>query len=144
MSIDVTTEVTIRRPRAAVAEFMFEPRNDKVWTKAVVEVKPLTEGPLRAGSMVERTVQFLGRRFAYRYEVLDADGTSFVEMKVDDPFPMHVRYELSDAGDHTVAKIRTHGDATGFFRIAAPFMRGMVRRNITRDLTMLKQHLEQG
>lgn len=120
---------------------MFDPRNDAVWTRAVVEVRPLTDGPLRAGSRVERVVKFLGRKFGYLYEVTAADARS-VEIKVQQPFPMHVRYELRDAPEGTLASIHTHGDATGFFRVAAPLMTRMVRRNITRDLAMLKQHLE--
>lgn len=141
MAIDVRTEVVIRRSPEEVAAFMFEPKNDAIWTRAVEEVRPLTEGPLRPGSKVERVVKFLGRRFGYLYEVTDADARS-VEIKVDDPFPMFVRYELQDAPEGTLASIRTHGDATGFFRVAAPLMARMVRRNISRDLQCLKEHLE--
>jgi hypothetical protein len=48
-----------------------------------------------------------------------------------------------DADGGTIARIRARGDATGFFRVAAPFMARMVRRNIGKDLELLKQHLEQ-
>jgi hypothetical protein len=143
MAIDVTTEVVIRRPRADVAAFMFDPRNDATWTTGVVECRPLDDGRLRTGSRVERHVKFLGRKFAYLYEVVDAEDDAFVEMKVEQPFPMLVRYELVDADGGTIARIRARGDATGFFRVAAPFMARMVRRNIGKDLELLKQHLEQ-
>lgn len=142
MSIDIRTQVLIRRPRAQVAGFMFDPRNDAIWTKGVIECRPLTDGPLRQGSRVERIVKFLGRRFGYQYEVVAADGERFVEMHVTQPFPMHIRYELDDAPEGTVAGIRAQGDATGFFRVAAPLMSRMVRRNITNDLELLKEHLE--
>ena len=143
MSIDVETRVTIRRPRGEVAAFMFDPANDMLWTKAVVACRQLTEGSLRAGSRVERTVVFLGRRFAYVYEVLEADPLRYLELSVAKPFPMRVRYQLDDAEDgNTIATIHTWGDATGFFRIAGPLMAPMVRRNIARDLEVLKRHLE--
>src|SRR5262245_49739575 len=45
MAIDVRIEILIRLPRAQVAAFMFEPRNDKVWTSGVVDCRPLTDGP---------------------------------------------------------------------------------------------------
>jgi hypothetical protein len=142
MAIDVQTEVLIRRPRAEVAEFMFDPKNDAMWTTGVVECRPLTEGRLRAGSKVERVTKFLGRQFGYTYEVVDADADGFVEMKVEQPFPMQIRYELRDAPEGTLARIRAQGDATGFFRLAAPFMSRMVRRNITNDLETMKEYLE--
>lgn len=65
---------------------MFDPRNDAIWTTGVIECRPLTDGPLRQGSRVERTVKFLGRRFGYQYEVVAADGERFVEMRVTQPF----------------------------------------------------------
>ena len=124
---------------------MFDPRNDKAWTKAVIEVRQLDEGPVRPGTRVERTVRFLGKRFSYVYEVLASDPQRSLELTVTQPFPMHVRYQLDDAenGD-TVASIRTWGDATGFFRVAGPLMAVMVRKNIGRDLEMLKRQLEAG
>lgn len=142
MGIDIKTQVLIQRPRAEVASFMFDPRNDAIWTTGVVESRPLTDGPLRAGSRVERVSKFLGRQFGYAYEVIAADDDSFVQMRVEEPFPMQIRYELEDAPEGTVARIRAQGDATGFFRVAAPLLGRMVRRNITNDLETLKGYLE--
>jgi hypothetical protein len=142
MSINVQTEVLIRRPSTEVAAFMFDPRNDKVWTTGVVECRPLTDGPLRTGSRVERITKFLGRPIGYKYEVVAADGERFVQMHVEEPFPMEVRYELEPRPEGTLTRIRAQGDASGFFRLAAPLMSKMVRRNITNDLELLKKHLE--
>lgn len=142
MGITVQTQVEIRRPRAEVAAFMFDPRNDAIWTTGVVECRPLTDGPLRAGSLVERVARFMGRQFGYQYEVTAADDDGFVEMRVEKPFPMHIRYELEDTSEGTLARIRTQGDPGGFFRLAGPLLGPMVRRNITKDLELLKEHLE--
>lgn len=142
-AVDVAPEVVIRRPRAAVAAYMFDPRNDAEWTANVKEVRPRQEGRLSVGSRVERVVRFLGREFGYEYEVLAAEGDRFVMLRVEQPFPMRVRYELEDEGDGaTRARIRATGDPGGFFRIAAPLMRLMVRRSIRRDLGALKRNVE--
>jgi len=142
MAIDVKPEIVIHRPRAVVAAYMFDPRHDAEWTTGVISVRPLTDGPLRAGARVERTVKFLGRRFGYQYECVDAAPERFVELRVEQPFPMQVRYQLDDVPDGTLASIRARGEASGFFRVAAPLLSRMVRRNITRDLEQLKQILE--
>jgi hypothetical protein len=122
--------------------FMFDPCNDAIWTTGVVESRPLTEVPLRTGSRVERISKFLGRQFGYQYKVVAADGERFVQMDVKEPFPMQIRYELESQPEGTLTRIRAQGDATGFFRLAAPLMSRMVRRNITHDLELLKKHLE--
>ena len=146
MSTDVRVEVTIQRSRAQVAAFMFNPTNDAIWTTGVVDVRPLTEGRLRVGSKVERTSKFLGRQFAYQYEVVEADDDRLVAMRVEQPFPMVIRYELLDAseGAGTRATIHARGNAGGFYRIAAPLLNRMVKRSITNDLESLKEYLEAG
>jgi hypothetical protein len=142
MAIDVTCEVVIHRPRAAVAAFMFEPRNDAQWTTGVVESRPRSDGPLREGARVERVSKFLGRQFAYEYEVTAMEPERFVELRVERPFPMQIRYTLEDAAGGTVARIRAQGEASGFFRVASVVMAPMVRRNIGKDLEKLKACLE--
>ena len=142
MSVDVAREVLIGRPRAEVAAYMFEPRNDAQWTTGVVSSRPLTEGRLAAGSRVERTTRFLGREFTYVFTVVDADDDRSVDIRVERPFPMQVRYELQDAGAGTIARIHARGDAGGFFSLAAPLLSMMVGRNIAADLEQLRKRLE--
>jgi hypothetical protein len=144
MSVDVAPEIHIDKPRAEVAAFMFEPRNDALWTSGVVECRPLTDGPLRTGSKVERVSKFLGRKFAYLVEVVDHADARFVEMRVTEPFPMEIRYELEDEAGGTRARIRAKGEATGFFRLAGPLMARMVHRSIANDLALLKECVEGG
>jgi hypothetical protein len=142
MATDVRVELVIPRAREQVAAFMFDPRNDARWTTGVIAVNPLTAGRLHVGSRVERTVKFLGKRFSYTYEVVDARNDSLVEMTVTEPFPMQVRYELEVAGaTATRAAIHARGDASGFYRLLAPIMNRMVRRNIRRDLEALARAL---
>ena len=142
MSIDVERQVLVKRARAEVAAYMFDPRNDAAWTTGVVESRPLTEGRLRPGSRVERTTKFLGRQFSYVYSVVAADDDRFVDIRVDKPFPMQVRYELGDAADGTLARIRARGDAGRFFNLAAPLLGMMVGRSIGADLAALRARLE--
>ena len=142
MSVDVTAAVRIDRPRQEVATFMFDPRNDAIWTTGVVESRPLSEGLLRTGARFERVSKFLGRRFSYLVEVTDHGEGRFVEMRVTEPFPMQIRYELEDDGAGTQARIRTSGEGTGFFRVAAPLLSRMARRSITSDLEHLRDYLE--
>ena len=141
MATDVRVELLVQRPRADVAQFMFDPANDATWTTGIVACRQLTEGPLRRGSRVERTAKVLGKQFAYQYEVTDAEADRFVEMQVAQPFPMQIRYELADVPAGTLVSIHARGEARGFFRIASPILNRMVRRNIRKDLELLKAKL---
>src|SRR6266511_3373781 len=109
MAVDVRPVVLVRRPRRDVAAFMFDPSNDLRWTGGITASRPAQPGPLVEGATVERTARFLGRRFTYGYVVTRHQPDRLVELKVDRPFPMLVRYELDDATDGTVVAIHAAG-----------------------------------
>lgn len=142
MTVDVRPEVLVHRPRHEVAAFMFDPAHDLEWTGGITSSTPAQPGPLTKGATVERTARFLGREFRYGYVVTEHDPDRLVEMKVERPFPMTVRYELADAPDGTIVAIRASGSPGRFFGWATPLMARQVRRSITADLARLRKCLE--
>ncbi len=141
-TVDVRPTVLVHRTRAEVAAFMFDPANDLAWTGGISSSRPARPGPLVEGSTVERTASFLGRRFDYGYVVTAHEPDRLVEMQVDRPFPMTVRYELEDAADGTTVAIHASGSPGRFFGWAGPLMRRQVRASITADLGRLRGCLE--
>lgn len=142
MTIDIRPEVLVHRTRAEVAAFMFDPLNDLKWTGGITASNPAQPGPLEAGATVERTARFLGRQFTYGYQVTRHEPDRMVELTVQKPFPMVIRYELSDATDGTLVAIQATGNPGGFFGWATPLMARQVRKNITEDLHRLRDCLE--
>jgi hypothetical protein len=142
MAVDVRPGVLIRRPRRDVAAFMFDPHNDMRWTGGIIASRPAQPGPLVEGATVERTARFLGRTFTYGYVVTRHQPDRHVELKVDRPFPMLVRYELEDADGGTLVAIHAAGTPGRFFGWATPIMARQVRRSIAADLERLRACLE--
>jgi hypothetical protein len=143
VSTDVTVEQRIARPRAEVAEYASDWRNDTEWIGALTDVRLVTEPPFGVGARVERVGKFLGRRIEYVNEVVDwKPGERLAMRSVKAPFPMAVTYEFEDAGDATLMRIRAEGDASGFYRLAGPLLNLAVRRGIASDLKRLKERLE--
>jgi hypothetical protein len=152
VTVDVRPEVLVRRPRAEVAAFMFDPANDLRWTGGITSSRPDQPGPLREGATVVRTARFLGRTFDYGYQVTRYEPDRLVEMQVERPFPMVVRYELADAagdtadgrpaGPGTAVAIRATGSPGRFFGWAGPLMAPQVRKSIAGDLARLRDCLE--
>jgi hypothetical protein len=140
--VDVRPYVLVHRPRPEVAAFMFDPANDLRWTGGITSSRPDQSGPLVTGATVERTAQFLGRKFTYGYAVTDHESDRLVVLKVDRPFPMVVRYELEDAPDGTLVAIHASGSPGRFFGWATPLMTSQVRKSITADLDRLRNCLE--
>ena len=142
MTVDVRPEVLIHRPRAEVAAVMFDPANDLRWTGGITSSRPDRPGRLQQGATVVRSAKFLGRSFDYGYVVTRDEPDRLIEMRVERPFPMVVRYELDDAQDGTSVAIHAVGTPGRFFGWATPLMTRQVRRSITSDLARLRRYLE--
>ena len=143
MSVDVTVEQPIARPPDAVAAFAMDPANDHRWIGALSDVRVVSDGPVGPGTRVERVASFLGKRIEYVNEIVDYRPPERLAMRsVRAPFPMTVTYEFAPANGGTLARIRTEGDARGFYAIAGPLLAAAVRRGVARDLATLRRLLE--
>jgi hypothetical protein len=142
VSVDVRPVVLVHRPRRDVAAFMFDPGNDLRWTGAITSSTPSRPGPLTEGTSVQRTARFLGRSFTYGYLITKHEPDRLVEMTVERPFPMLVRYELDDAPAGTLVAIRAQGSPGRFFGFANPVLNAQVRKRIAADLERLRRCLE--
>ena len=143
MSIDLTVETTIEKPREEVARYAMDPANDPVWISGISEARTVTDGPVGQGSRVARVASFLGKRIEYVNEVEElVPGRRLVMHSVAGPFPMRITYEFADHDGGSIARIRVEGDAGGFFAIATPVLRRKLRRSVETDLATLKGLLE--
>ena len=144
MSVDVLTETVIDKPRALVAGFAANPDNAPRWYVNIKSVEWKTAPPLRLGSKVAFVAQFLGRRLAYTYEVVEfLVGERLVMRTSEGPFPMETTYTwISTAAGGTSMTLRNRGTPTGFSRLFAPFMSAAMRRANRNDLAALKELLD--
>jgi uncharacterized membrane protein len=139
VNTDVAAETTIERPRDQVAAYAADWRNDREWIGALTDVRLVSEEPLQ----VARVASFLGKRIEYVNEVVEHEpGRRLVMRSIEAPFPMTVAYEFEDADGGSRMRIRTQGDASGFYRLAAPLLARAVKRGLVRDLRQLKANLE--
>lgn len=146
MLVDVSTQIVIARPRAVVASYAANPDNVPHWYANIKSVEWKTARPAAAGSRIAFVAQFLGRRMAYTYEIVELiPETRLVMRTAEGPFPMETIYTWEPAaGGGTRMTLRNHGAPTGFSRLVAPFMGMAVRRANQKDLALLKRVLETG
>ena len=145
MSVDVSTEIVIKRPREQVAAFSTNPENAPAWYVNIKEVQWKSPPPLALGSRIAFVATFLGRRFAYTYEIVDLEpGRRLVMSTREGSFPMETTYTWEDAADgSTRMTLRNRGSPSGFSSLFTPFMSSSMRRANRKDLLRLKELLEQ-
>jgi len=144
VSVDVSTEVIIAKPRELVARFSADPDNAPRWYVNIKSVEWETEPPLRIGSKIAFVAQFLGRRLAYTYEVIEYVAEErFVMCTSQRPFPMETAYTWTSIGNEsTRMTLRNRGAPSGFSRLLTPFMSAAMRKTNRKDLDALKRLLE--
>jgi uncharacterized membrane protein len=146
LPVDVSTQITIARPRAEVAAYACDPGNATAWYENIESVEWRTPPPLAVGSRLAFVASFLGRRLDYTYEVRELDaGERFVMSTSEGPFPMETTYAFADAEDGTTRMtLRNRGEPAGFAKVAAPLIARAMKRANGQDLRRLKAILEGG
>lgn len=143
MTLDVTATEMIAADPDRVFAYATDPGNDPVWIGGISEAQLLGEPPVAKGSSVRRLASFMGRRIEYVLEVAELDpGARLAMRSVRSPFPMAVTYSFEPADGGTLMAIRVEGRPGGMYRLAGPFLPGMVRRSVAGDLRRLKVILE--
>jgi hypothetical protein len=95
---------------------------------------------MQVGSKLAFAAQFLGRRLAYTYEVVDlVPGRRLVMKTTQGAFPMETTYTWDPVGEgQTRMTLRNRGEPSGFSRITSPLMAAAMRRANKKDLARLK------
>ena len=144
MSVDVQVQTTIRVARETVAGYAGDPTHAPEWYANIRSVEWRTEPPVRVGSQMDFVAQFLGRRLAYTYEVVELDpGHRLVMRTADGPFPMETTYTWESVTGGTRMVLRNRGNPSGFSRMASPLVEAAMRRATRKDLARLKELLEE-
>jgi uncharacterized membrane protein len=144
MAVDVLTEIVIDRPRGQVAGYAADPDNAPEWYVNIDSVGWKTPPPVQVGSRLAFAAQFLGRRLAYTYEIVDlVPGERLTMRTVDGPFPMETTYTWEAVGSgSTRMTLRNRGEPSGFSRVSAPLVAAAMRRANRKDLARLKTLME--
>ncbi len=144
MGVDVLTETVIDRPRDEVAAYAADPLRAPEWYVNIKSSEWKTSPPLRVGSRIAFTAQFLGRRLTYTYEIVEfVPGERLVMRTAQGPFAMETTYTWETAEKAaTRMTLRNRGEPSGFSKILSPLMASAMRRANSKDLARLKRILE--
>jgi hypothetical protein len=144
MHVDVVSTAVINRPVADVSQYAADPDNAPHWYQNIKFVEWKTPRPVQIGSQIDFVAQFMGRRLAYTYEIVElVPGRRLTMRTSGPPFPMETTYSWEDQSGATRMALRNRGTPSGFSAWLAPLMSFMVGRANKKDLALLKRRLEE-
>jgi uncharacterized membrane protein len=141
----VVVEVEIGRTCGVVWEYMENAEHNPEWLQNMQSAEWTTEPPFRVGSRYEQVARFLGKEVRTSFEVtrLEARRSITISSLPGSSFPLRITREV-ESTSYARCRVRetAEGDPSGFYRLAEPLMRVLVRRNIAHAYARLKELLE--
>lgn len=142
--VHIITQIDIDAPIEKVSTFAADPDQAPKWYINIKSVEWVTPRPLAIGSKLSFQADFLGRRLAYIYEVVEyTPMVNMVMRTAQGPFPMETTYswEALDK-QHTRMILQNKGELSGFSKVMTPLIIPMMRRANQNDLKKIKKILE--
>jgi uncharacterized membrane protein len=143
----VVVTVDIDRPAKEVFTILEEAEHNPRWLRGMESCTWTTPPPVAVGSRYEQVARFLGKRIRTSFEVTEHEPGTLVTIssREGSSFPLTVARRVESTGPDTCRVTETvNSDPSGFYRVAEPLLRLLVRRNIRRDYHHLKALLESG
>jgi len=136
-------------PRAAEDVFavLDDVEQNPHWLQGMVSSRWTTDSPPRVGSRYEQLARFMGREIRTSFEVTARVPGRLVtiESRAGSSFPLTVTREVVPTGPGRCRAVETVlSSPEGFYRIATPLLRLMVRRNIARDYRRFRDMMQSG
>ena len=142
--IRTAISLEINRPVEEVFAFMNEPANLFKWSQQIEEVRQLTSGPIDVGSEFEIVSRFMGSNIHSMLivtEYLPNERVSSEGHAGGMKLRSTTSYEPHNG--NTLIKMESEIEPSGFWKLIAPLLPALIRRQTASDHRRLRASIEQ-
>lgn len=137
------TSVVINRPAEDIETFLNDLENQSQWISGYIEMRSLTEGPLRPGYKYLDVRQTLGRRLESTVEITEYVPNQSRSFKTTEgPTPWEATLTLESVEGGTRVNYSIEGETKGIFKLADAIVARIIQRQVETDFINLKDLLE--
>jgi uncharacterized membrane protein len=140
--LKIESTIVINRPVEEVFAVLSNLENSPKWSSAFLEVTKTSEGSIGVGTTWRAVQKAFGQRLESEVEVTEYEPNRMWTQKGKSPFPVHVQATFESVDSGTRVNLRLEGEPGGFFKLAAPVVASMAKRQAEADLANLKDFME--
>lgn len=141
--IKVEISTVINRPVEEVFAVLSNVENHPKWSSAFLEAKKTSEGPIGVGTTWRVVQKALGRRIEGEVEVTEYESNrKWAQKSKSGPFPVEVRGTYEPVKGGTQVSVVLEAEPGGFFKLAEPLLKSMLKRTIETDFANAKDLME--
>ena len=142
--ITLQESIEINRSVKEVYDYIVNVENAPKWQPAVIEVKRLTEGPIRVGTQFKEVAKMMGRQFNTICEITELEVERRFAFKgtSSGPFDYEALYTLEPTGNATRLNIVGKMRAKGLWKFLEPIFKAEVKKESRQEVLRMKSVIE--
>ena len=109
------------------------------WVRGAVEREKLTDGPVGKGTKFRAVDELGGRRLEAIDEITVYEENRVLSESWDGKFPGNSEIRFADENGSTRVRRHIEINPSGLFRLLAPLMKPLVKRELNRDLARFRE-----
>ena len=141
--IELQNEVEMNRPVEQVWRLVGDPTQWHLWRDAMsAPAVKIDNGSPSAGSEYDYRSAFMGREVEAIFKVIAYEPRRKITVTTDKPLPVRLSFHLEAVDEGTRVIQKTEGEVGGFFGLAEPLIKPLMKRQFQKDLEALKNTAE--
>jgi uncharacterized membrane protein len=141
--LKLESSIVINRSIEEVFAVLSNVEQNPKWSSVFLEAQQTSEGLIGVGTTWRVVQKALGQRMEGEVEVTAYEPNRRCAQKSKaGPFPAEVRQTYEPAEGGTRVSVVIEAEPGGFFKLAEPLVKTMLKRGITTDLATLKDLME--
>ena len=143
LMIVVEESIVISRTAEDVFAYVTDFRHSPEWQATALEIRKVTDGPVRVGTRFEGIRKVMGRKMEVAVEFVAYEPSSHASWTITGgPMSGEASYRLESSPEGTKVTNRIELRPSGFSRLAGPLIAAGIRRDVRAAQRRLKELLE--
>lgn len=140
--LKIESSIVINRPLEEVFAVVSNHENYPKWDPGALEVKKTSSGPIGLGTTWRSVSERLGKRRETESEIVEYEPNRKITRQHKQGMPTKAQFTFESVAGGTRVALILEAEPAGFFKLAAPVLMPLMKRQFEGILANLKKQME--